>query len=141
MTDKLPTKAVFEKSIDNPAATKALLLQCFDHGTSCFGGNKGVSEETTKDAAKVLVQVWDAFPVELEGLLVDIVWFASTATYGDEYKTKALVEILSFLIAIPGREGFWKQLQGTIDPSLLQACGLLSTNDANTLTKKCASCS
>lgn len=136
MTDKLPTKAVFEKSISDPATTKALLLQCFHHGINCLGGSEAVSDKNTKDAAAVLVQVWDAFPVELEGLLVDVVWFASSATSGDETKTKALVEILSSLVAIPGREAFWKQLQGTLDPALLQACGLLSTNDANTLTKK-----
>lgn len=136
MTDKLPTKAVFDKSINDPVATKALLLRCFHHGANCLGGNEDVSAERTNDAKALLLHVWDAFPVELEGSLVDVVWFASSAAYGDESKTKALVEMLSSLVTIPGREGFWKQLQGTLDPSLLQACGLLSVNDAKTLTKK-----
>jgi THO complex subunit 2 len=136
MTDKLPTKAVFAKSIHDPATTKVLLLQCFHHGVNCLGGSETVSDKCAKDATAVLVQVWDAYPVELEGLLVDVVWFASSATRGDEPKTKALAEMLSCLVAIPDRESFWKQLQETLDPSLLQACGLLTTNDANTLTKK-----
>jgi THO complex subunit 2 len=136
MSDKLPTKAQFERSITDPAVLKQLLLQCFHHATSCLGGHDDVTDDRTKATLKILVQVWEAFPLELEALLVDIIWFASVATNGDERKTNALVTILSSLIAIPDRESFSRELLATLDPKLLQSCGLLPANEANVLVKK-----
>ena len=136
MSDKLPTKAQFERSIADPSALKRLLLQCFDHSTSCLGGNDDVTDDRTKAATKILIQVWEAFPLELETLLVDIIWFVSFATSGDERKINALVTILSSLIAVPDRESFSKELLATLDPKLLQSAGLLPACEANVLVKK-----
>ena len=141
MNDKLPTKSQFEKSIADPATVKTLVLQCFNYGTNYLGIGIGISavggdvtDERTKQAANILTQVWETFPQELEGVLVDIVWFVSSAIGGDETKTNALQLILKALLTVPDREAFWKELQATLDPVLLQACGLLQPDE--TLMKK-----
>jgi THO complex subunit 2 len=135
MNDILPTLDQFEKSITNSDKVRTLLLNSFQFGCNCLDESHELTESRTRDAATILVHVWERFRDEIEGPLVDVIWFATSgAPNGDNKDLNALVEIISSLLKVPGRDSFQKDLLATLDPLILQKCGLLP--DPKLLTKK-----
>lgn len=111
----------------------SLLMAAFAYGTDyeVWPKVEETLEARSKEAASVLRSSWNSTP-DLQPFFVDALWVVSAVATGPSLI--ALTTILMALLAVPDRPGFVKDLQGTLDPDLLQQFQLIA--DKNAMLKK-----